>query len=85
MLIFSSQLSPSQSVDQLLDQAPSLFTAVHPWGYHSKRSFDGGSHSSSQLKVLVDHAERCHCMYRLPPPIQLEARLTLEVERLELD
>ena len=26
-----------------------------------KRSFDGGSHSSSQLKVLVDHAERRHC------------------------
>ena len=27
-----------------------------------KRSFDGGSHSSSQLKVLVDHAERRHCI-----------------------
>ena len=27
-----------------------------------KRLFDGVSHSSSQLKVLVDHAERRHCI-----------------------
>ena len=26
-----------------------------------KRSFDGGSHRMSQLKVLVDHAVRRHC------------------------
>ena len=33
----------------------------------AKRSFDGDSHRMSQLKVLVDHAVRRHCVgCRLP-------------------
>ena len=48
-----------------------------------KRSFDGGSHSSSQLKVLVDNAERRYCTgCRLRSNRESGARLTLK--RLEL-